>query len=251
MTTPVADPIPVAIGRDVDFVSAHADDERLMKGWVIAHHVLAQRPVHLILATDGSTTSALGMLNGEAASGWWGGYHNPEREGYQPLTPQDISDARDREYISSGRQFGLPLERIHLNKEHRGPDLNVDQATALLLRRREQSPDAGVYTHHWDDIDDSHAALGEALLELHLASPLDWPDVRWMVRPEQVGTTAGATQYGIPGQYADDARLLMTRGTRCYAAWAPSQGRYAVGYHSVGLSLFAKIMERPNYFVKP
>lgn len=251
MTTPVANPVPVATGRDVLFVSGHADDERLMKGWALAHHVLAGRTVHQELATDGSTTAALGMINGETASGWWGGYHYPEREGYELLTPQDIADARDLEYISSGHQFGIPPERIHLNKEYRGSTINVDEATALLLRRRETAPDAGIYTHHWDDIDDTHAALGEALLELHLNSPSDWWDVRWMVRPEQVGEIAGAMQYGIPGQYADAARLLMTKGARCYSAWAPRQGRYAVGYHSVGLSLFSKILERPNYFVKP
>lgn len=252
MTTAVVDPyaIPAATGRDVDFVSGHQDDEVVIKGKALAHHVYAGRPVNLILASDGSTTGALGMLNGETSSGWWGGYHHPDREGYGLLTPADIAEARDREYIGSGLQHGIPLDRIHLNLEHRGPTLNVDQALALFLRRREQAPDAGIYTHHWEDLDDTHKALGTALKELHDGSPEDWSDVRWMVRPEQIGDIAGAVPYGVPASYADRVKVLMTKAARCYAAWAPAEGRFAVGYHSVGLSLFPRIHDTA-YFVRP
>lgn len=252
VTTAVANPyaIPAATGRAVDFFTGHQDDEIVTLGKALAHHVYAEREANLILATDGSTTGARDVLNGQKASGWWGGTHDPEIEGYAELTPADIAAARDREYVGSGLQHGIPLERIHLNKEHRGPTLDVDQAMALIIRRREESPDAGIYTHHWDDIDDTHAALGTALKELHTRSPLDWADVRWMVRPEQVGEIPGAMPYGVPASYADKVRVLMTRAARCYAAWAPQQGRFAVGYHSVGLSLFPRIHET-SYFVKP
>lgn len=252
MATPVSDdPIPLATGRDVDFVTGHQDDELLMMGWALTHHVLAGRRANLVLASDGSTSAALGMLRGETSSGWWGGKHYPAREGYALLTPADLSAARDLEYIGSGMECGLPLERIHLNVDTRGPGINVDQARALLLARREQAPDAGVYTHHWDDIDPTHAALGEALLELHTESPSDWPDVRWMVRPEQIGDITGALQYGVPGTYYDRAKVLLTKAARHYASWAPRQGRFGAGYHSVGLSLFSKLLTQPNYYVKP
>lgn len=252
MTTPVADPyaIPAATGRAVDFFTGHQDDETVILGKAFAHHVYAARKANLILATTGETTGALAMINGAKASGWWGGTHDPEIEGYKELPPADIAAARDLEYIGAGLQYGLPLERIHLNKEHRGPLINEDQAMALFLRRREEAPDAGIYTHHWDDIDDSHAALGTALKQLHDDSPTDWSDVRWMVRPEQIETTPGAMPYGVPASYADKVRVLMTRAARCYAAWAPQQGRFAVGYHSVGLSLFPKIHDTA-YFVRP
>lgn len=252
MTTAVADPyaIPASTGRGVDFFSGHQDDEVVIKGKALAHHVYAGRPVDLHLATTGETTAALRMLRGELSSGWWGGYHHPEREGYGLLTPQDIADARDREYIGSGLQHGIPLERIHLNKEYRGPTLDVDQAMNMLVRRREQAPDSGIYTHHWDDIDETHAALGTALKELHDKSPTDWSDVRWMVRPEQVGEIPGAVPYGVPASYADRVKALMTKAARCYAAWAPAEGRFAVGYHSVGLSLFPRIHDTA-YFVRP
>ncbi|MDQ0943263.1 PIG-L family deacetylase [Streptomyces sp. V1I1] len=251
MTTPAADPIPLATGRDVDFVTGHQDDELVMMGWAFVHHVLAGRRANLLLGTDGSTTSALRMVNGELASGWWGGFHYPEREGYERLTPQDMAEARDLEYLGSGAEVGLSTDRIHLNLEYRGPNIDEDQATALLLRRREQAPDAGVYTHHWLDIDPNHAALGTALKELHTQSPSDWSDVRWMVRPEQIGQIAGAQQYGVPGTYYDGAKVLLTKAARHYASWAPRQGRVAAGYHGVGLSLFSKLLTQPNYFVKP
>jgi len=40
----------------------------------------------------------------------------------------------------------------------------------------------------------------------------------------------------------------LTNACRCYSAWAPSVGSYAVGYHSVA-NQFEKLLQNPFHYV--
>lgn len=250
MTTPVAFTYPTL--RRVTLFAPHADDDVISMGWIASLHSSVGRRLRFVLGSDGASTTAIKPINGDTLNSWWGRMHDPEREGYARLTPADIALARDEEFLDSCRQLGALPEEIHLERELRVTSPTVDDATKILLKHRELDPDSGMYTMHWEDSDPTHAAFGEALLELRLASPSDWSDVRWMVRESQAGTIAGAQQYAVPGDKYASCKLMVQKAAKCYESWAPRKGRYAVGYHSVGHSLFPGVVAgNPNWIVKP
>ncbi len=250
--------VPVPTGRRVYYVAPHSDDDLLMMGQISAHHALAARRVSFVLGSPGATTTAINALNGTVANGWWGGRHDPAREGYAPLTQADIVVSRDAEFRDSAALLGALPEEVHINDDLRHDLPTIGQARALLEHYHSLDPTAGFYTMHWDDIDPTHAMYGLALRQLRLEDPLAWADVRWVVRPEQATAPVGdpdripAAQYTVPGPYVNDAKLMVRQAARAYSAWAPRQGRFAVGYHSVGLSLFPGVVAGdPNWIVHP
>lgn len=251
MTTPVVDPM-TATGRRVYFVAPHADDDTISMGWAASHHAREKRRLSFVLGSTGATTGALDDINGDVDSAWWGGRHFPDREEYERLTPAGIALARDAEFMDACALLGAVPGEIHLERELRVDSPDVDDARKILLKYRELDPDAGFYTMHWLDSDQTHRAFGEALLDLHTESPADWLDVRWMVRESQAGTIAGAQQYPVPATQYAACKIMIQQAARAYSAWAPQQGRFAVGYHSVGRSLFPGVVAgNPNWIVRP
>jgi len=90
------------MGR-VFFYSPHPDDETLSMGLMMLHYIASGFDVHLVSMTSGDAEGSAYFLNGENPSGtpvvcptpadhpWT---HNPEREGYLPLTTEGIGAAR-------------------------------------------------------------------------------------------------------------------------------------------------------------
>lgn len=250
MTTPAVFPYPTL--RRVTLFVPHADDDVISMGWIASLHSSVGRRLKCVLGSTGATTTAIKPINGDTLNSWWGRMHDPKREGYARLTPADIALARDEEFQDSCAQLGALPEEIHLERELRVDSPDVDDATKILLKHRELDPDSGMYTMHWEDSDQTHRAFGEALLELRNASPSDWSDVRWIVRESQAGTIAGAQQYAVPGDKYASCKVMVQKAAQCYESWSPRQGRFAVGYHSVGHSLFPGVVAgNPNWIVRP
>lgn len=243
----MTDPVPTPTGRRIHWYSPHQDDETLWAGQILAHHTLVGREAHIVLATDGSTSGVLPMLNGTTTSGWWGGYHYPEREGIPPLTPADFAAARDRELVQAARQLGVSPDRVHLRVDERSSGITVADAEALILSFETAAPGSGHYTMHWADLDPVHAALGQALHNLVTRGAVT--DARWIVRREQTTTIPGTVAYTVPSQYAAQARHMALCAARCYQAWAPPEA-YAIGNHSVASDFtWATSPTAANYIV--
>lgn len=251
MTAPV-DPVPVTpTGKPIVFYSPHQDDETLFMGQIIAHHVLAGREVHVVLCSNGSTSEARREINGDQMdNGWWNAWHYPAREGYAPLGLQEFGLARTQEFVSALQQLGVKPENIHFGRADDPlatsdllPDaISLEWATAVFQSWAEHFTALGFdtvghYTMYWGDPQSDHAHLGQALVDIKLVHPTWFSDSRWMVKPEQA-TAAGAAVYSLPLALATQIKLMARNAGRCYAAWLPSVGAYAIGYHSVGTVYF-------------
>jgi LmbE family N-acetylglucosaminyl deacetylase len=237
------DPVPLPTGRPIVFYSPHQDDETLFMGQVIAHHALVGREVHVVLATNGETSGALAEINGTAPDpGWWGGYHFPTREGYAPVSRDEFGRARSREFAAASRQLGVMAANIHFGlpgqtHDNLPPRIDVAAAESLMVAWAEHftatgRDQVGHYTMWKGDPNPHHAALGQALQNENNAHPQWFGDARWLVKPEQA-TAARASVYRVPAAHQANAVAMARRAARCYTAWAPAQGMYAIGRHSV------------------
>lgn len=238
------DPVPVAqTGRPIIFFTPHQDDETLFMGTVIAHHALVGREVHIVSATDGSTSTIRNTLNGQESSGYWpAGQHYPEREDIPYLDPAAFAAARDEELIDACGELGVADANLHLDWSvplgdgttlTRGANISVPQAEELILHFKGLYPTAGHYTMWWGDTDQNHKNLGQALRNLALTTdPARLiTDRKWLVRSGQ--TPAGSRLYTLPTDKADTINGMVRSACMPYSAWAPRAGRYAIGYHSV------------------
>lgn len=253
--------VPFPTGRRVFFITPHQDDETISMGLIISHHSLAGRRTSVVPGAKGETTTAINAINGTTANGWWGGTHNLTFEDRTPVTTADIGDCRDRELMDACAQLGVLASEVYFPVAPRisaaiPPADYVATATAVIQEIRALDPAAGIYTMHWDDIDPQHAAYGQALKNLHDANPAAYSDIRWVVRESQATETGPdhipAEQYIVPGTYLSEAKLMVQHAARAYQAWAPHEQRYAVGYHSVGVSLWPGVVAgNPNWIVRP
>lgn len=256
---------PPQTGRPVVFYVPHADDETLFMIWMIIHHVLAGREVHVVLCCNGNLTSVFEQLNGLTKNtGWWGDFHYPEHEGYEPLTRIDMSRTRGREFVNACLQAGVKRENIHygradvlLTDPALLPDnISVDFGQQVITSWAEYFADqgwpfVGHYTMHWLDPHGDHSALGEALHNVSRgakAGDTFW-DVRWAVKPEQA-TVLGAEVYPVPAVLRPEVLFRQNKAAKGYGAWCPPYG-FAVGFHSVYTQYFvAALRGDPNYIVR-
>lgn len=257
----MTDPIPATpTGRRLFIYEPHADDKMLFFGWIAAHHVLAYREVHVVLMSNGSTSNVFEELNGLFwDSTWWGGYHYPAREGYQPLTRTEFGLARTREWANGAAQLGIPPTRLHygmgLASSADLPDaVSKTYATEVMQYWADQTAAdgaaaAGHYTMWWKDKHADHAACGQALYALHFTGDPAFYDTRWATKPEDAAA-AGAVPYLVPDTMTDTILWLTRRGGRAFGAWDPPN-TYAIGYHSVYNPYFSAV-ERgdPNHIVR-
>lgn len=231
-------------GRKVYWFEPHQDDGSLFMAQAVAHHVLANREVHVVLMSNGNASSARGEINGTAVdTGWWGSpVHDPAREGYAPLGLTEFGLARTREWRQAWIQLGVPPERQHFGMGLASSDLlptNITTAYATDVMRywvqqdlNQGLPAPSLKTMWWGDTTTDHANCGAALRALRLSNDTHYADAQWMVRTEQRGVT-GSQQYAVPAAMLAEVQALQERSGWCYCAWAPEQGMYAIGRHSV------------------
>jgi LmbE family N-acetylglucosaminyl deacetylase len=250
LESPLSDPVPLATGRPWIWYEPHQDDLALWFPQGASHHVLAGREVHLVSASDGSTSTIRAALNGETSNGWWGGYHYPEREQIPaPLSPADFASARDRELMTAAVQLGIRPENVHLELATRGSSITVAQAEALIRRYEDLYPGAGHYTMHWLDPDPTHSALGQALRNLALYESETFKDCRWIVRTSQAGSVPGAVEYVVPSTLKAQTWHMARCAAKCFGAWAPPE-YYGIGQHSVPSDFAGVGSGRAEWIVK-
>lgn len=236
------------MGRPVIFCVPHPDDETLGAGVPIAEHVAGGRDVHVLLMTRGTSSAAIDKVNGLAFSPWWGVPHNPTVEGYQPLTADALGHSRVREIRDALGCLGVSADRLHFARDLLGSEpvdtqITVAQAKTAIKALHQQvmasNPDSGncglwTPTHVVDNNSD-HLNIGKASLQLGAEDPVVWADRRyWVIPPYWSDTRLNQ----VPGRMWDtptDVQITnrVRNACRVYASWAPGEGRYAFGYHSV------------------
>lgn len=219
--------------RPVVVVLPHQDDELFMAGFLV-RPVIEGREVYAVMVTDGSKSSARYIINGTDGGGTeivcplHGRVHHPQEEGYAELSREDFTAARNREFLDSVKMLGVPEDHvIFLNPggvagspEPRYSDNGLDEEQAELVfdDLRKKLGD-GVYVTVSGGHPD-HVALAKGLANADGISEKRWfplkPDsdsVPMILNPEEL------------------ERKRLALGV--YDIWNPTQGRFAVGRHSV------------------
>lgn len=245
----------IDMSRPAIFYAPHADDETLNAGITIAEHVAAGRPTHVVLMTHGRVTGALDMINGVTLSGYWKIMHDPSLEGYSTLTKADLEQARIREFHNACAQLGVPASNRHIEylddpSSPGGESMTKAEAKAVIQNYIAAYPDADHFTMSYHDVHPDHAACGEALIELYNDGEIEY-NVRFLISMQTRNTyeSNGQTPPGwkdTPTNSTITNRL--TNACRCYAAWSPTVGSYAVGYHSV-FGQFDKLLTDPFHYI--
>ncbi|GAB7193041.1 PIG-L family deacetylase [Kineococcus sp. NUM-3379] len=150
---------PAGVVSPAVFLVPHQDDETLTMGPAIEEHVNTGAHVVVVLVTDGKASGARRLT---------------------PLTVEEFSAARDREFLAACAALGVPEEQVFLAH---GPDgaLRTELARHVVGTWVHLFPAGRFRTTTWTDAHPDHAALGVALRE-HAAS-LD--DVRFYVKPDE------------------------------------------------------------------
>lgn len=241
------------MSRPVIFYAPHADDETLNMGITIAENVAAGRDTHVVLMTRGRVTGALNMINGTAPSAYWKVMHDPAFEGYSPLTKTDLEQARIQEFHNACAALGVPVANRHieyLDDPATGEAVTKAEAKAIIQSYINAYPSADHFGLSYHDIHGDHAACGQALLELYNEGKIA-NAVRFFISmaTRMKYESKNQTPPGWKDTPTDETitnRLI--NACRCYAAWSPTAGSYAVGYHSVS-GQFDKLLNDPFHYI--
>lgn len=91
----------MAAAGNVAFASPHADDELLSFGYGLTYYARAGFNIHALLMSRGPVTAASLKLDGSAPCNWHPYTHEPQFEGYDLPTLDDIGAARWNEFKAS------------------------------------------------------------------------------------------------------------------------------------------------------
>ena len=205
----------------------HQDDELLTMGIDICSATTKNADVHVILCTDGCKSQTRKVLqNGQACL-----LHN-EPHIYE-LSEEDFTKARDAEFICSCLLLGVPRENIHIPPE-RAVDGTLDVATAETIVQKylqHYGENSAVCTIHFNtgpQQHNDHKVLGQAVYNLWQKGLIC--EVKFFKEPYcSSDNNISFTRRRASKKIAQ--RVLNAINN--YGYWAPNEGRYAIGHHSV------------------
>jgi hypothetical protein len=212
----------------------HQDDEILTYGVSIKNHLNAGREVICILYTNGVGSSVQNQLNGVNSSAYWGGYHYPSKEGYTTLSNDDFGNARTREYINSCHSLGIKPENIHVR--YLNNTIDVGEMKNFILEYHSLYPNASHKGMSWKDqmgtgsnTPNQHSVSGYAMKQLYDVGTIS--DARFYISRYNIMNNLIT---GSNETLANSTHLVdLKHSARCYDAWGPKEGLFAIGYHSV------------------
>jgi LmbE family N-acetylglucosaminyl deacetylase len=213
----------------------HSDDEILTYGPSIKNHLNSGREVITILYTNGVGSKVQKELNGTVNSPYWGKTHNPTSEGYSILSDDDFGDARIKEYINSCHALGVKPENILIDRLTVTND--VEEMKQLILKYHNLYPNASHKVMSYKDqmgtgsnVANEHSVSGYALKALYTAGTVT--DARFYV--SRYNIMQNTITVGSNELLTNSAHLVdLKHSAKCYDAWSPKQGMFAIGYHSV------------------
>lgn len=223
---------PVMQKKPVVFILPHQDDELFMAG-AIQQYKKTGRAIYVVMVSDGGSSAARHVLNGKDEFGnpvfcdIHERFHRPAKEGYRIFTRQTFSAARNKEFVRSLKELGIPKSHIYfMNKggengsakpEFRDGDLTRNAAEALM-RIYKKYGDGTYITVSGGHRD--HIALEEALIQTDgitekLFFPLEHDHVEAHV------------------QLSSTEAMVKQKAVGVYEEWAPKKGIFGIGGHSV------------------
>jgi LmbE family N-acetylglucosaminyl deacetylase len=250
------DPLPVpdltagytAADRPAVFYSPHADDECISMSLDIGNRLHEGRSVLLVLMTQGGSAWMVDVLNGAVRDNVFGLVHDPVREGYRDgvLTTATAGDSRWREFQSSALALARTSGRVRVATPDLAEGLTTAQARAVIDDVAGRLPGASHQTMTWTDPASDHAVCGRALRDARDSGAVT--DARWSVSRtyHQQAVDAGTTPLEVTAA-SEDVTANARLSVRAYQAWAPTQGLYAYGQHSVPDELAATAADPKGY----
>jgi LmbE family N-acetylglucosaminyl deacetylase len=233
------------------FYAPHADDEAIGLAMGIAEHKQANRPVYLVLVSSGHNSELLKIMNGQALcplSGRPGWENHPKYHNYN-LTLDQLDFYRRAEFIQSGARLGVDKIFI-LNNGEAIPDRAFYSATEYpkaintikdFIKRYPNAShklvsgirDRIQLGNEWAT-NNTHVALYEAADQVRKEVPMinDFRFYRIYVYDNpDMNQASDKSDYVI---YADQSlKNKQILALNEYKVFNPTQGRYALGYHSV------------------
>ena len=215
---------------EIFYFAPHQDDELTNLGPAICRDLTNGESVHVVLLTDGGASGVKRMLSDGGGCLWHAGAHT------HALSPAGFTAARDREFTESCLALGVPEENIRVSPL-RAPDgaLTPDAALAAMREAVKRYPANGVCVKTLAPgtgarQNPDHTAAGLAAKALFAAGGCAALTLTYeFIHLPPEGAPAGTDKI-IPN--ADEARRIK-KAAAAYTLWAPENGRYAVGYHSV------------------
>lgn len=219
----------------VFYFPPHQDDELTNFGVSIIKDVDAGRRAVCVLCTDGGASGVRSVL------GDGRGCHLHSGKHVYPMSREEFSAARDREYRACCREMGLPDGDIRISPV-RGSDgqLTVDRAREIILDAvkgldpetvevRALAPVSHVHQNP------DHTATGRAALELFREGAFGRLTLFYesILLPSRTGK-ALPPEYELERVGPDEEQALRCRrAADRYGVWDPENGLFAVGHHSV------------------
>ena len=215
---------------EVFFFAPHQDDELTNLGIPLCRTLGEGASAHVVLCTDGGASGVKRMLINGGGCAWHPGEHNFTLDG------PAFTAARDREFYESCRALGVPEGNI-LISPLRGPDggLTAENALAVMRDAMKDIPpqERAVVTLAplpQADQNRDHAAVGYAARTLFDAGECVILTLVWefILLPPEPEMAELVHLVPTPSQFEN-----IKKAAAAYRRWAPAEGRYAVGYHSV------------------
>ncbi|MBA4543298.1 MULTISPECIES: PIG-L deacetylase family protein [Thermoactinomyces] len=253
-----AAPKPVPSKNVVIYFSPHADDEVLTMGVPLINDIRAGKEVYLVLMSPGSHSFARERINGaydiesnraelagkKLKDNLYKSYHDPYKEHYKDgwLTRKEFGDARLREFYLAAAAFGIPKDRIRVYNVVNDNFL-YSQVRAIMASYAKKFPDATFKTMSRYDVHPDHAMCGRVMDDLfreHIVK--HWVAYLSITTDRIMKVKVPGSQMVVLRNPADKAILL--RACKAYNIWKPTEGLYAIGYHSVPIE-FDMLMKKP------
>lgn len=143
-------PVYAANANPAIFFVPHQDDETLSMGASIITHLNAGRNVYVVLVGDGTSTGARERMC---------------NEGVACLTPEQVGEARDREFIAATSKLGVNPNNVIFERQKEGM-ITIESAGAMYekyIADPRFGKTASYISMSWLDAHPDHYSLGYAL----------------------------------------------------------------------------------------
>jgi len=143
-------PIEASSGNVAVFYAPHQDDEILTMGHAITKSVQDGFDVHVVLLTDGSSSSSIHKVNEEL-----------EKNMLASLTREEFSFARNLEFVRSLSAMGVSRENIHMEYFTDGKTTK-DEIINSMLQYITRFPEGEHHAFTYNNAHIDHKKIGRA-----------------------------------------------------------------------------------------